>query len=72
MTVGGLSSLLIAKAMLRESGHLGIDIRAELDAGIWSAFAWLQKHYAVDRNPASMAYRFDPSIDPKLREALEG
>ena len=51
MTAGGLSSLLIVKAMLTESTALDDKHTAALDKGIWDALAWLSSHFSPERNP---------------------
>ncbi len=66
MTSGGLSSLLIAKAILREQEELSERLERRLDRGIWDAIAWLSKHFAVDRNPGVMDLASLPVEQAKL------
>lgn len=51
MTAGGLSSLLLVKAMLMKQDRLTSEFRSKLDRGIWDAFAWLCENYTVRKNP---------------------
>ncbi len=51
MTVAGLSSLAIVKAMLMERKGLKPALKKALDQGMWDAIAWLQQRYSVHENP---------------------
>jgi hypothetical protein len=51
MTVAGMSSLVIIKAMMMEHGVLAPDLSLELDQGIWDAIAWLARNFSVHGNP---------------------
>ncbi|MHC5009856.1 MAG: prenyltransferase/squalene oxidase repeat-containing protein [Planctomycetota bacterium] len=67
MTAGGLSSLLIVKAMLQEADALEGALQEDLDQGIWDAIAWLSSNFTVAFNP----YQVDLSIlPPEVREQL--
>ncbi len=72
MTAGGLSSLLVLKAMLRDAGALSADLRARLDQGIWDAIAWLTRHYTVERNTLVFDYSaIPPATRARLPEGAE-
>ena len=68
MTAGGLSSLLISKAILREQGALDGKLEARLDQGIWDAIAWLTAHYRVDANPSGVDVSQLPKKEGRLLE----
>ena len=52
MTAGGLSSLLVVKALLQgREDDLDPELLRALDRGIWDAVAWLAHHYDVRVNP---------------------
>jgi hypothetical protein len=67
MTAGGLSSLLVVKAMLGEAGALDPALAADLDRGIWDALAWLAGHFDADANPLGL---LDPDLPPSARGPL--
>jgi hypothetical protein len=53
MTCAAISSMSIARDELRrmKSAKLGAKIEDEIDAGILGAWAWLDRHWGVDRHP---------------------
>ena len=69
MTAGGLSSLLIVKALLDEQGDLDGERAARLDRGIWDALAWLTVRYDVSRNPVGDGGEHLPEAVRKQFEA---
>lgn len=54
MTACGLADIALCTATLRDrdSALLGKDLAARSDRAWWDGVAWLQAHWAVDRNPA--------------------
>ncbi len=65
MTAGGLSSLLIAKAMLTEADALTPKLETLLDEGIWDAVAWLASNFRVDGNPHAWNRHHLPEAERK-------
>jgi hypothetical protein len=53
MTCAGISSLVIARDELSrmKSAKLGVKQEEEIDSSILGAWAWLDQHWDVDRNP---------------------
>lgn len=69
MTAGGLSSLLIAKAMLTEADALDPKRAEQLDQAIWDALAWLGSKFRVDGNPNAVNTAHLP---PAVQAAMKG
>ncbi len=69
MTAGGLSSLLIAKALLQDHGEIDEGLGARLDRGIWDSIAWLTLHFDVARNPVGYGGANIPDAVRKQFEA---
>ena len=67
MTAGGLSSLLVLKAMLLEAGPIEGALGRRLDRGIWDAIGWLTEHYEVDKIPMIVNRA---SLPRKMRKIL--
>ena len=68
LTAGGLSSLLIAKAILLEQEQLEVRLERRLDHGIWDAIAWLTVHYNITTNPAHID---TTGLPPQAAKAFE-
>jgi hypothetical protein len=51
MTAAGLTSLVLARAALAQSGQNRSELLPRIDAAIAEAFAWLQAEFSVRSNP---------------------
>jgi len=68
MTAGGLSSLLVVKAILHEQEQLEERLGRRLDHAIWDAVAWLDRNYSVEHVPTALDIVGFPAEQAKLLE----